>query len=111
MVGIVGSLLTPFFTIAELAGAKGQPQAEAIGVAAVLGYSFAVSWLLMKGLDLIVGVRSSAVKSRTAWTSRSTASRSSSAFAAPSLEFLKRVASASTNVPRCTRDADCGSLC
>lgn len=56
-VGIVGSLLTPFFTIAELAGANGQPQAEAIGVAAVLGYSFAVSWLLMKGLDLIVGVR------------------------------------------------------
>jgi Amt family ammonium transporter len=56
-VGIVGSLLTPFFTIAELAGAKGQPQAEAIGVAAVLGYSFAVSWLLMKSLDLIVGAR------------------------------------------------------
>jgi len=56
-VGIVGSLLTPFFTITELAGAKGQPLAEAIGVVAVLGYSFAVSWLLMKGLDLVMGAR------------------------------------------------------
>ena len=56
-VGIAGSLLTPFLTHAELAGSKGQPMAEAIGVLAVLGYSFIVSWLLMKGLDLIVGVK------------------------------------------------------
>jgi ammonium transporter, Amt family len=53
-VGIAGSLLTPFLTHAQLTGAKGNPMAEAIGVLAVLGYSFVVSWLLMKGLDVIM---------------------------------------------------------
>jgi Amt family ammonium transporter len=53
-VGIAGSLLTPFLTHSELAGAKGQPMAEAIGVLAVLGYSFVVSWLLMKLLDVVM---------------------------------------------------------
>jgi Amt family ammonium transporter len=57
VVGIAGSLLTPFFIDAKLAGGAGQPQAEAIGVMAVLGYSFVVSWLLMKGLHWFAGVR------------------------------------------------------
>jgi Amt family ammonium transporter len=55
--GIAGSLLTPFFARPELTGGPAHPQAEAIGIAAVLAYSFVVSWLLMKLLDLVVGVR------------------------------------------------------
>lgn len=57
VVGIAGSLLTPFFIDAKLAGGVGKPQAEAIGVVAVLGYSFVVSWLLMAGLDWFAGAR------------------------------------------------------
>jgi Amt family ammonium transporter len=56
-VGIVATLLTPFLSRPELAGNAGHPEAEAIGTLAVLAYSFAVSWLLMKGLDFVVGAR------------------------------------------------------
>jgi Amt family ammonium transporter len=56
-VGIVATLLTPFLSRPELAGRAGHPEAEAIGTLAVLAYSFVVSWLLMKGLDFVVGAR------------------------------------------------------
>jgi ammonium transporter, Amt family len=57
IVGIAGSLLTPFFSDATLAGGPGKPHAEAIGVLVTLIYSFAVSWLLMKALDVVAGAR------------------------------------------------------
>jgi len=57
VVGLAGSLLTPFFIDAKLAGGAGKPQAEAIGVVAVLGYSFVVSWVLMTALDWFAGAR------------------------------------------------------
>ncbi len=56
-VGIVGSLMTPFFVVPEIAGFSGHPLAEAGGAIAVLGYSFSVSWVLMKLIDLVFGVR------------------------------------------------------
>jgi len=57
VVGIAGSLMTPFFADTGLSSGGGKPHAEAIGVLVVLAYSFAVSWLMMKGLDKVAGVR------------------------------------------------------
>ncbi len=57
MVGIVGSLMTPFLAVRSIAGFEGKPAAEALAVVAVFFYSFAVSALVMKLLDLIIGAR------------------------------------------------------
>jgi Amt family ammonium transporter len=57
LVGIAGSLMTPFLSRAELSGAAGAPLAEASAVLAVFAYSFAVSWVLMKLLDVMIGAR------------------------------------------------------
>ena len=57
LVGIVGSLMTPFFAVRSIAGFDGKPTAEALAVVVVFVYSFAVSAVLMKSLDLIIGAR------------------------------------------------------
>jgi Amt family ammonium transporter len=57
LVGVAGSLLTPWLTSAELAGSAGVPSAEAIATLAVLVYSFAVSWILMGALHVAFGAR------------------------------------------------------
>ena len=60
LVGIAGSMLTPLLSRSELSGAPGVVTAELTATAAVFVYSFAVSWLIMKLLDLVVGARLSA---------------------------------------------------
>jgi len=57
LVGITGSLMTPWLSTTELVGAHGAPLAEAVGTLAVLAYSFAVSWCLMQLLDRLLGNR------------------------------------------------------
>ncbi len=57
LVGIAGSLMTPWLSNPELVGSHGAPMAETIGTAAVLAYSFVTSWGLMHLLDQILGNR------------------------------------------------------
>jgi ammonium transporter, Amt family len=57
LVGIAGSVMTPLFSRPELSGAPGKLLAEVSATAAVFAYSFGVSWLLMKILDLALGAR------------------------------------------------------
>jgi ammonium transporter, Amt family len=57
LVGIAGSILTPLFSLPELSGTPGSFTAELAAAGAVFAYSFTVSWLLMKLLDLVVGAR------------------------------------------------------
>jgi Amt family ammonium transporter len=57
LVGIAGSLMTPWLSTPELVGSHGAPLAEAIGTLVVLVYSFGVSWCLMQLLSRTLGGR------------------------------------------------------
>ena len=57
LVGIAGSAMTPLLSRLELSGAPGQVLAEIAATAAVLVYSFVVSWVLMKLLHGVLGAR------------------------------------------------------
>ena len=60
LVGIVGSVLTPMFSNPALSGATANVGAEALTTTVVFAYSFGVSWVLMKVLDLLFNARISA---------------------------------------------------
>ena len=60
LVGIAGSVMTPLFSRPELSGAPAAVFAEVIATAAVFVYSFAMSWIMMKLLHVVIGTRVSA---------------------------------------------------
>jgi ammonium transporter, Amt family len=60
LVGIAGSVMTPLFSRPELSGAPSSLVAELTATVAVFFYSFVVSWIVMKLLDLVIGARVSA---------------------------------------------------
>ena len=60
LVGIAGSVMTPLFSRPELSGAPGSLLAELTATGVVFAYSFGVSWVLMKTLNVVLGARVSA---------------------------------------------------
>jgi ammonium transporter, Amt family len=57
LVGIAGSVMTPLFSRPELSGAPAALLAEVTATAAVFVYSGAMSWIIMKLLNVVIGAR------------------------------------------------------
>ena len=57
LVGMAGSILTPLLSRHELSGAPGEVLAEITATVAVFAYSFALSWVIMKLLHVVLGAR------------------------------------------------------
>jgi len=55
--GIVGALLTGVFASKEISGAEGSVITQAIGVGVTVGYGFIVSFVILKIIDLTIGLR------------------------------------------------------
>ena len=62
--GIVGALLTGVFNIKELSGVDGSLMTQALGVGVTLVYGFVMSTIILKIIDLIVGLRVSEEEER-----------------------------------------------
>ncbi len=55
--GAVGAVLTGVFADKQIGGVEGSLQVQLLGVGATLVYSFVVSWVILKLIDLIMGLR------------------------------------------------------
>jgi ammonium transporter, Amt family len=55
--GAVGAVLTGVFANKQIGGVDGSLQVQLLGVGATLVYSFVVSWVILKLIDLIMGLR------------------------------------------------------
>jgi len=55
--GIVGALLTGVFAVKDIGGADGSVILQAKGVLTTLVYSGVVSFILLKAIDLVMGIR------------------------------------------------------
>jgi Amt family ammonium transporter len=62
--GIVGALLTGAFASKEISGADGSVLTQLWGVGATLVYGFVVSFILLKVIDLTLGLRVSEEQER-----------------------------------------------
>ncbi|MCW3479920.1 ammonium transporter [Neisseriaceae bacterium JH1-16] len=55
--GIIGALLTGVFAVKEIGGAEGSLAIQAMGVAVTLIYSGVVTAVILKAIDLVIGLR------------------------------------------------------
>jgi len=55
--GITGALLTGVFAVKDIGGADGSVLTQLWGVAATLVYGFIVSFIILKVLDMVIGLR------------------------------------------------------
>jgi Amt family ammonium transporter len=55
--GIIGALLTGVFAVKDIGGADGSLATQALGVGVTLVYSGVVSFILLKVIDLVIGLR------------------------------------------------------
>ena len=55
--GIIGALLTGVFASKEISGADGSVLTQLWGVRTTLIYGFTVSFILLKLIDMIIGLR------------------------------------------------------
>ena len=55
--GITGALLTGVFAVKDIGGADGSLLTQSWGVAATLIYGFIVSFIILKVLDMVIGLR------------------------------------------------------
>jgi ammonium transporter, Amt family len=62
--GIVGALLTGVFAVKTIGGVEGDIGKQAIGVVATLLYSGVMTWIILKLVNLIVGLRVSPEQER-----------------------------------------------
>jgi Amt family ammonium transporter len=62
--GIVGALLTGVFNVKELSGVDGSFMTQALGVGVTLVYGFVMSTIILKVIDLVVGLRVSEEEER-----------------------------------------------
>jgi Amt family ammonium transporter len=62
--GIVGALLTGVFAVNDIGGADGSVILQAKGVLTTLVYSGVVSFILLKVIDLVMGIRVSEEEER-----------------------------------------------
>ena len=62
--GIVGALLTGVFNVKEISGVDGSLATQAMGVGVTVVYGFVVSFVLLKVIDMIMGLRVSEEEER-----------------------------------------------
>ena len=62
--GIVGALLTGMFASKEIAGVEGSVMTQLLGVGTTVIYGFVVSFILLKAIDLTIGLRVSEEQER-----------------------------------------------
>jgi Amt family ammonium transporter len=69
--GIVGAILTGVFAVKEIGGTAGllegnggQVVTQIMGVAATVAYALVVTWLILKVIDMLVGLRVSEEEER-----------------------------------------------
>ncbi len=55
--GIVGALLTGVFNVKEISATDGSLMTQALGVGVTVVYGFAVSFILLKVIDMVMGLR------------------------------------------------------
>ncbi len=55
--GIVGALLTGVFNVKEISGADGSLATQALGVSVTLVYGFVMSFIILKVIDMVIGLR------------------------------------------------------
>lgn len=55
--GIVGALLTGVFNVKEISGVDGSLMTQALGVSVTLVYGFVMSFIILKVIDMIIGLR------------------------------------------------------
>ncbi len=55
--GIIGALLTGVFASKEISGVEGSVATQAIGVAVTVVYGFVVSFIILKVIDMTIGLR------------------------------------------------------
>jgi Amt family ammonium transporter len=55
--GITGALLTGVFAVKDIGGADGSVLTQSWGVGATLIYGFIVSFIILKVLDMVIGLR------------------------------------------------------
>ena len=55
--GAVGALLTGVLVSKQISGVDGNMLVQLTGIGATLGYSFVMSWIILKLLDLTIGLR------------------------------------------------------
>ncbi|MBU6504503.1 MAG: ammonium transporter [Betaproteobacteria bacterium] len=55
--GIVGALLTGVFNVKEISGADGSLMTQALGVSVTLVYGFVMSFIILKVIDMVIGLR------------------------------------------------------
>jgi Amt family ammonium transporter len=62
--GIVGALLTGIFNVKEISGVDGSLATQALGVGVTVVYGFVVSFVLLKVIDMVMGLRVSEEEER-----------------------------------------------
>ncbi|HQT81481.1 MAG: ammonia channel protein [Ferrovum sp. 37-45-19] len=55
--GIVGALLTGVFNVKEISGVDGSLATQALGVGVTLVYGFVMSYIILKVIDLLIGLK------------------------------------------------------
>ncbi len=55
--GVVGALLTAVFNVRDISGADASLATQALGVCTTLVYGFVVSFILLKVIDMVMGLR------------------------------------------------------
>ncbi len=55
--GVVGALLTGVFNVKEISGADASLATQALGVSVTLIYGFVVSFIILKVIDMVIGLR------------------------------------------------------
>ena len=62
--GIIGALLTGIFAVKEIGGVEGNLMTQAVGVGATVVYCAIVTFILLKLLDMVMGLRVSEEEER-----------------------------------------------
>jgi len=55
--GIVGALLTGVLNVKEISGVDGSFTTQLLGVSVTLIYGFVMSWIILKVIDMVIGLR------------------------------------------------------
>jgi len=55
--GIVGALLTGVLNVKEISGVDGSFTTQLLGVSVTLIYGFVMSWIILKVIDIVIGLR------------------------------------------------------
>jgi len=55
--GIVGALLTGVLNVKEISGVDGSFTTQLLGVSVTLVYGFVMSWIILKVIDIVIGLR------------------------------------------------------